>query len=63
MSESYPLATIHLLGSSNLLTLIQDDLISENFHVKFSIRKETVQDVSAGLASGLNIQRADTNDT
>lgn len=45
------------------LTFIQDDLVSKNFDVKFSIREEAIQDVSTGLASGLDIQRANSNDT
>lgn len=48
--------------SSKFHTFIQDDLVSEDFHIEFSIRKEPVQNIPAGLASGLNIQSADTND-
>lgn len=63
MSAKWGLASFRLPKSLSLHTFIQDNLVSKDFDVKFSIRKKTIQNVSTGFASGLDIESADTNDT
>lgn len=41
---------------SHALTFVQDDFVSEYLDVEFAIREKTIQDVPAGLASGLDVQ-------
>ena len=46
-----------------MLTFIEDDLIAEDDHIEFSIGDQPVQNISTGLASSLDIESANANDT